>query len=436
MNNREIQFKKACEIAGLEVNGQNAHDPQILEPDKFYRAFAQNPYLAMGESFSAGHYTVDNLGDMITCFYQKEIRKELKNLLTFRQKISLTIYHGLRRLINPCNKRLFTRQYKRGQTEIAEDHYDLDNDLMVATLGLSMKYTSSYWYPEYGDFDLDTAQKLDLEIAGRRMGLKPGMKVLDIGFGFGTNTKYFVDRFGVHVTGITISSEQKKFAEVLCQNISDKTKFVLSDWRDVKPGELGYFDRVINFEMIESIGGPKNYPGFFQFMAESLNDDGAIFMQVINTNNISSETNPWIEKYIFPNGVLPTITSMESVAEKIGLHLRLVDNSLGWANEQTCKAWWNNFNQAWTELEKQIDTESGTTKGEKYMNHFAKKFPYEITPHVFQRIWKFYLIGCSAAHGVGYINDGHFIWEKNPKNASQADIKLPQTIQEVHQLLN
>lgn len=436
LSTTEEQFKQICTAVGLEVNGSKPWDPHVVHPEVFYSAFAKDPFMAMGESFVAGHYTVADISGMISRLYQPDTKEVQQKLLTNRQKFRSFAYHARRCLLNANRRFSFQDSQKRGQSKIADVHYDLDNELMVAMLGPSVKYTSGYWHPQYGPFDLDTAQRLDLEIIAQRMGLQSGMRVLDIGFGYGTNTKYFIEHYDVEVVGLTISDQQKTFAEKVCREMSDKARFILSDWRDIASGQLGYFDRVMNLEMIESIGGPKNYPAFFTFMHDMLKEDGAVFVQAINVHAEAYETNPWIEKYIFPHGVLPTPTAMVSAAHKAGLHTRLIDNSLGWANGQTCKGWWDNFARNWPELKDMVDPKLGITKALKYKRHFEKLSPYESSEETFPRIWKLYLLGCFAAHVQGFIADGHFIWEKNPKNATKPDIIIPQSADEVEQFLS
>jgi cyclopropane-fatty-acyl-phospholipid synthase len=194
---------------------------------------------------------------------------------------------------------------------------------------------------------LDQGQEVDLIIMARRMGLTPGMKALHIGFGFGVNTKYLAENFGIEVPGINISVEQKSYAEKVCGHLGDKVNFILADSCDIsKTDKLkGKFDKVLHIEAIESIGGRKNFIPFFQFIADCLIPDGTCFGQVINTKDPVYATNPLIDKYLFPNGVLPKIGWMIDAMEHAGLHSRLADKTLDWANGRTCKAWWENFDK-------------------------------------------------------------------------------------------
>ncbi|MCD5375252.1 class I SAM-dependent methyltransferase, partial [Candidatus Gracilibacteria bacterium] len=206
MNNPgEYQFKKACDVSGLIVNGPNDRDPQVDNTGRFYQALEGNPLLALGEGYAAGHLDAKDLGGMVSALLQAEMRGDIQKLLTIPQKLRLWVHY--------MRGRLNLNKFRGGQSRIADDHYDLDNELMLSMFGEEKKYTSAFYYPEYGEFDLDLFQKLDLHIAGMRMGLKEGDRVCDWGFGFGTNTRYLVEKFGVHVTGITISKEQHAYAQ-------------------------------------------------------------------------------------------------------------------------------------------------------------------------------------------------------------------------------
>lgn len=432
------QFKAACDAAELTINGPEAHDPQIDDARKFYSALAHNPLLALGECYAAEHYDVEDLSWMLQAFIKAEMNGDIQKLFTLEQKFRLAAHYMWWRFN-------FNR-FNWWQSRIANDHYNLDNPLFLSMFGEKhKKYTSALYYPQYGEFDLDLFQELDLYIAWLRMGLKEGDTVCDWGFWFWTNTKFFVENFWVHVTGITISEEQYKYAQEVCRDISDKVTLVLMDYRDVTPEQLGTFDHVCFFEMIESIWGPKNYLRFFQIIKSILKRDGNVFGQILGRNNPVNMKNDWIDrshtnepmidKYIFKWWVLARIPSLIKASEQAGLFPRIIDNSLGKANGETCKAWNWNFQWNWKELRGSPDKFLWITKGEKYMRHFQDRFPYEINIDTFRRIWEYYLLGCHAWHSVWFINDGHYLWENNPENVSRPDIQIPQTRQEVMELL-
>ena len=433
----EYQFEAACDTAGLQINGSGSADPQIHDSQRFYKALWNHPFLALWETYCAEIMDVKDVWDMMYAFSKAEMKWGLQRLLTTWQKFRVAGHY--------LWGRMNFNRFHVGQSRIANDHYNLDNPLMALNLGPTMKYTSAFYYPQYWEFNLDIFQKLDLEIAGRRMWLKEGDELLDIGFWFGENTKYLVERFWVKITGLTISQEQKTFAEDVCRDIRDSVDFILMDWRQVTPEQLKKFDHVSFFEMIESIGGPKNFLWFFNFIRSVLKDDGNIFGQILSRNNpsasennwvdTSNATDPWIDRYIFKWGVLPRIGNLITPSEQAGLFPRLIDNSLWRANGETCKAWNINFQNGWGELRDSIDEELWITKWEKYMGHFRKRFPYEININTFQRIWEFYLLCCEWGHRAWYINDWHFLWETNSERVSLPDIDIPKTREAVLEFL-
>lgn len=438
LNTPEYQFKTACDIAELTINGSQPQDPQIYDSQKFYEALKNNPFLALGEWYAAQHYDVDDLWKMIQSFAKAEMTWEIQKLFTLEQKLKVWLHY--------IWWKLNLNRFRQGQSRIADDHYDLDTPLKECTLGSTMKYTSAFYYPQYGTFDLRLFQKLDLAIAGMRMWLQEGDTLCDIGFGFWSNPRYFVENFGVKVTGITISKEQKLYAEYLCRDISDHVKFILMDYRDMTPENLGTFDHVCFFEMIESIGWPKNFLEFFQRIKNILNKNGNVFGQVLSRNEPSKQQNDWIDrshatepfigKYIFKWGVLPRLGSLIKSSEQSGLYPRIIDNSLGRANGETCKAWNNNFQNWWKQLSESPDELLWITKGEKYIQHFQDRFPYKMNIDTFRRIWEYYLLSCYGWHTAWLINDGHYVWENNPEHVSIPDIQIPKTREEVIELLN
>ena len=438
MNNSwEYQFKKACDVSGLIVNGPNDRDPQVDNTWRFYQALEWNPLLALGEWYAAGHLDAKDLWGMVSALLQAEMRGDIQKLLTIPQKLRLWVHY--------MRWRLNLNKFRWGQSRIADDHYDLDNELMLSMFWEEKKYTSAFYYPEYWEFDLDLFQKLDLHIAWMRMGLKEGDRVCDWGFWFWTNTRYLVEKFRVHVTGITISKEQHAYAQRVCRDISDSVDLILMDYREVTPEKLGIFDHVCFFEMIESIWGPKNYPQFFQIIKSILKENGNVFGQVLGRNNPSDQQNDWIDKshatepfidkYIFKWGVWGRIPSLIQASEQAGLFLKRIDNTLGLANAETCRAWNWNFQAKWEELRDSHDEQLWITKWEKYMQHFQDRFPHKMDKNTFRRIWEYYLLSCDGGHRAWLITDSHYVWEDNPENVSQPDVQIPQTRSDVLALL-
>jgi cyclopropane-fatty-acyl-phospholipid synthase len=405
----EKQFREVCNAAGLEVNGYNDRDPQIENPSEFYRAFAKNPYLALGEAFAAEHLDVEDLEGMVMAFVKAQMKGALPDF-SFKQKVNLISYFRSRRILNP---------QKKGSKDIGKSHYDVGNDLISAMTGRLGKYTSGYWPSGLDGFDLNKAQELDVKIICERLGLKEGMHVLDIGFGLGKISRYMIENYGVFVTGLTVSEEQRKLAKKHCKDISGRYNFILSSWDDMIPEQ---FDRIVSIEMIEHVG-PNNYSDFFEFIYNSLTENGSALIQAINSSYGTYANNPFIDKYIFRYGVTPKVDWMIGAAVDAGLRLRLLDNSLGEAYSETLNAWWVNSQHALKSL------------NDQYRDHFKDIFPHETNDNTFSRIWQFYLLSCAAGFRSGLLQDGHFVFEKNPKNVSKQDIYIPRTRAEINSYL-
>jgi hypothetical protein len=218
--------------------------------------------------------------------------------------------------------------------------------------------------------------------------------------------------------------------------------------------------------MIESIWWPKNFPGFFQFINDILTENGSVFWQVLNRKESHNAwvkkrfaTDQFIDKYIFPNGVLPEIGNMLSISERSGLHLRLFDNSLWLPNAFTTEGWYENLEKFWPDLI-QIMRERGVSHNDYgsllnpflissnarnqeleknlpsltndwYYQRSLNKFPYDTDNESLLRVYKYYLLLSAGWHRSGIIWDSHVIWEKNPENIHQNDINIPQTLDEV-----
>lgn len=411
INKIERHFHNVCEVAELEINWNWPADPQIIDRERFYRALSWNPLMALWETYWAWYWWVEQLDTTITQLLKSQMN-ETQPTLMLSQRVSLAIYFLL--------KRFWNWQLARPK-EVAQRHYDIWEDFWKASLWNSMKYTSAYWFPEYWEFDLDRFQELDLKIICERLGLEEGMKVLDIWFGFWRNTKYMVENYWVDVTWLTISQEQKSFAEKECADISDKTHFHLKSWSDINPEEIWKFDRVVSLESIENVW-PKNYDAFFRFISNSLNDDWVVLLQAINWTQSTFATIPFIDKYIFPNGATPYLPWVFEAANNAWLNLRLVDNSLGLAYDKTL-IWWNGFRKEWDTLK------------EKYRNHFDWIFPYEITDNTFALLQEYYFLSCAWGFRAWFMHDWHFVWTKSGSATSYNDIVIPRNREEVDKFL-
>src|SRR6202000_3192228 len=199
-----------------------------------------------------------------------------------------------------------------------------------------------------------------------KLGLKPGMRVLDIGCGWGEGLKLAAGRYGVTGVGITISEEQCKYAQALCQGLP--VEFRLMDYRDLDER----FDRLLSIGMVEHVGH-KNYRTYMETARRCLKDDGLFLLHSIGSNVSVHDTDPWIAKYIFPNGMLPSIKQIGESLE--GLFVMEDWHNFSAYYDRTLLAWRDNFERHWDEFKGDFDER-------------------------FHRMWLFYLSSCAASFRV------------------------------------
>jgi len=259
--------------------------------------------------------------------------------------------------------KVFNQQSRSRAFIIGEKHYDTGNNLFVPMLGKSMAYSCGYWSGNPPAAGLDEAQEAKFDLICRKLGLKEGMSVLDIGCGWGTFMKYAALKYGIHAVGVTVSKEQAELAKDLCKGLSIEIR--LQDYRDID----GKFDRVVSVGMIEHVGH-KNYRTYMEVARRNLKDGGSFLLHTIGNELSTTATDPWIGKYIFPNSHLPSIEQLGAAIEG---HFVMEDwHNFGADYDKTLMAWHANFEKAWPDL-----------KG-SYSDRFY-------------RMWRYYLLSCAGA---------------------------------------
>ena len=257
-------------------------------------------------------------------------------------------------------------QRKTKAFEIGGHHYDIGNDLYQAMLDKRLVYTCGYWKKTR---NLNEAQEAKLDLVCKKLNLQKGMKVLDIGCGWGSFAKYAAEKYGVEVTGITVSEKQMELGRKLCKGLPVEIK--LQDYRDVE----GVYDHVVSLGMIEHVGY-KNYRTYMEVVHQHLNDDGLFLLQTIGRNKSVKMTDPWMEKYIFPNSMLPSIKQLGSAIEELFV---MEDwHNFGTDYDKTLMAWFNNFNKHWNNLKSNYDEK-------------------------FCRMWKYYLLALAGSFRSRYL---------------------------------
>jgi len=322
------QLGQIMQTAGLTINGPNRHDPKIHHPDFAKRLFSEG-MVALGESYMDGWWDCDALDEMVT-----------KGMV---DRANTQLWNKRKMVIQIIKAKLINFQKKSRAFEVGEQHYDIGNDLFEKMLDPTMCYSCGYWK------DADTlhqAQINKMELVCKKLKLEPGMKVLDIGCGWGSFAEYAVKNYGVEVTGITVSKEQKKLAEERCAGLD--VKFLLQDYRDL----TGSYDRLVSIGMFEHVG-LKNYETYLEKCMSLLEPGGIFVLHTIGTNITHNMVDPWIKKYIFPGGKLPSMVQICSALER---RFVLEDmQNFGPDYDRTLMEWRKNFLESYPSLKEKYD---------------------------------------------------------------------------------
>ncbi|MEH6398180.1 cyclopropane fatty acyl phospholipid synthase [Pantoea sp. Haah2121] len=325
------------EKADIEINGSSPWDIHINHPG-FFKRVLQEGSLGLGESYMDGWWECDRLD----IFFHQVLKHKLDQQLPHHFKDTLRI----------AAARLTNLQSKKRAWIVGKEHYDLGNDLFSLMLDPYMQYSCGYWKEAT---TLATAQEAKLDMICRKLALEPGMSLLDIGCGWGGLAEFAARHYGVKVHGVTISAEQQKLAQQRCSGLD--VTILLQDYRDLNE----QFDRIVSVGMFEHVG-PKNYATYFDVVDRNLKPDGIFLLHTIGAIKTDMSVDPWIDKYIFPNGCLPSVRHVADASEP---HFILEDwHNFGADYDKTLMAWHERFLQAWPEL------------ADKYGERFKRMFSY------------------------------------------------------------
>ncbi|MGR3363996.1 MAG: class I SAM-dependent methyltransferase [Maritimibacter harenae] len=264
----------------------------------------RNPELALGEGYMEGGLTIED--DDLTGFLRLIARNARDNGSGRFSAAAAAARTGLRRIAqhNPLSVA------KRN----VEVHYDLPTELYDLFLDANLQYTCGYFRDP--DMDIDQAQVAKMDHIGKKLMIEPGMRVLDIGSGWGGLSIHLARTFGAQVTGVTLSKEQLAEAEKRAEaaGVADKVTFRLEDYRDLDET----FDRVVVVGMMEHVGQPQ-YPVFLNQIARVLDPKGIALVHTIGRTTPPGQTSPFIHKYIFPGGYIPALSEVMTEVEKTDL---------------------------------------------------------------------------------------------------------------------
>jgi cyclopropane-fatty-acyl-phospholipid synthase len=338
-------IQELLDHVGVQIDGQAPWDILVHNPD-FYPRIMAGGSLALGESYMDGWWDCEALDQFFERIMAARLDKKARKSKTLQMaavKARLTRMHG-----------------KARAYEVGRRHYDIGNDLFTVMLDKRMNYSCAYWQ----DADtLDKAQEAKLELTCRKLGLEPGMRVLDIGCGWGGFAIYAAEKYRVEVTGVTVSEEQVKLGQNCCTGLP--VCFELKDYRDIQ----GTFDRIVSIGMFEHVGFT-HYRTYMQVVNRCLKNDGLFLLHTIGSNTSVRSVDPWLAKYIFPNSMLPSARQITEAAE--GIFIIEDWHSFGPHYDPTLIAWHRNFIDNWHCIQDAYDQR-------------------------FQRMWAYYLLSSAGS---------------------------------------
>jgi cyclopropane-fatty-acyl-phospholipid synthase len=332
--------------AGISFNGDSPWDIQVRDADLYSRILL-NGSLGFGESYMDGQWDCLAMDELFDRLLGAQIEERLGGGAR------------LRLLAEIARQRLFNRQSEARAYQVGEQHYDIGNDVFEAMLDPTMSYSCAYWE---GADSLEQAQLNKLDLICRKLELEPGDRLLEIGCGWGGLARHAAEHYAVEVTGITVSKEQQQLAQARCEGLP--VRIELMDYRKLE----GEFDKIVSVGMFEHVG-PRNYRVYFETALRLLKDDGLFLLHTIGRHKTTPVVDPWIDRYIFPNGKLP---SAEEVTAAVN-DLFLVEDwhNFGQDYDRTLMAWWERFDTAWPTLEQR----------------YGRRF---------YRMWRYYLMSCAG----------------------------------------
>ncbi len=353
--------EEVLDLAGVKINGPDKWDIQVHD-ERFYKRAITEVELGVGESYMDRWWDAENIDEFTFRLVRADLQQKLKRNL----KVVLRLAGFY--LINMQSRR---RAFKSGQS-----HYDLGNKLFQNMLDKRMNYSCAYWQDAK---TLDEAQENKLELICRKLQLEPGMKVLDLGCGWGAFGKYAAEKYDVKTTGITVSKNQVELGKKMCEGLP--VEFRLVDYRDINEK----FDRIVSVGMIEHVGY-RNYRKYFEIANKCLDDGGLFLLHTIGEIRSVKAIDAWTHKYIFPSGMLPSVAQLAKAAE--GLFVIEDLHSFGQYYDTTLMAWYDNFKNSWDKIK-------------------------DLYNQRFYRMWEYFLVGSAGSFRARHNQLWQIVLSKN-----------------------
>lgn len=360
--NEVSSVRDLCAQADVGIDGRRPWDIRVLDPH-FYDYVVADGSLGLGEAYMRGFWEAEDLFGCISHILSCDSVTDHKN-------------YGWRTTLAFLKARLFNVQTISQTRNLADTHYNLSTELFEHMLGSSMAYSCAYWKDAT---NLDEAQFAKYELVCRKLKLHEGERLLDIGCGWGGFCRYAAKNYGVEVVGVTVADEQADYARRLCKGLP--VDIGCRDYRKLDlAGDIGAFDKAVSIGMIEHVG-TRNYRALHETVKRALRPKGLFLLHSI-TSPVSTEVGePWLTTYIFPGGVLPSISQLSTAAE--GLFLLQDMQNIGLDYMPTLLAWHENFVEWW---------ETAQPAGKPSIWGSQKAF---------YRMWRYYLLSCAAEFNVG-----------------------------------
>ena len=332
--------------AGITVGGPEPWDITVHD-ERVWSRVLRDGTLGAGEAYVDGWWDSPALDQTVH-------RLQASRAVDVLRDSWMLVPHLVRARV--LNLQAVRRAFGSGQ-----HHYDIGNELYEAMLDRRLLYTCALW--STGARTLDEAQEAKLALVCTKIGLRPGMRVLDLGCGWGGFAAYAAEHHGVEVVGLTVSREQVRLARERYAHLPIDIR--LDDYRNA----TGTYDAVVSIGLMEHVG-PKNYRAYMELVDRCLAPRGVAFVHTIGGNRARTHMDPWFDRYIFPNAVLPTLAQLATAME--GIFVPEDVHNIGEDYDRTLLAWFERFDAAWPTLRARYDDR-------------------------FYRMWTYYLLGSAGS---------------------------------------
>ncbi len=307
--------------ADISINGICSHDIRVHD-DRFYQNVLLKGSMGLGEDYMDGGWDCEDLEEMFFRLINSGLEGRTRGLpVNFLPNLFA---------------QLKNQQTRNKSLRVAERHYNMGNDLFFSFLGKYKNYSCGYFNGTTKSLDIAQEQKMDLIC--RKLSLSSGDRLLDVGGGWGEIARFAADNYGCHVTSINISDEQIAYGREYCKDSS--VDILKCDYRDLE----GEYDKIIVIAMLTHVGH-KNYRAFMEKIHSCLKDGGSALIETVGSDVARKHCEPWTNKYIFPGGLIPSISQLGEAIE--GLFVIEDLHDFGPDYVKTLRLWNKNLQKGW-----------------------------------------------------------------------------------------